>query len=212
MRKRLLGIILFGAVALLAACGGGESTTPGGGGDNAATSGAETTAIKEGGIFRLGTTSNPDSLNPFVGFSALSYILWTETYPTLVDYDASYQIKGDWAESWETSDDGKVWTFSLKPNGKWSDGTTMTAADAAFTGNLIIKYRDGPAAMLAPFLSHATKVEAPDDSTVVITYDKAVANVLPQLQQFFILPQHVVEPIVGDKGKLENRKPVLELK
>ena len=201
MRKRLLGIILFGAVALLAACGGGESTTPGGGGDNAATSGAETTAIKEGGIFRLGTTSNPDSLNPFVGFSALSYILWTETYPTLVDYDASYQIKGDWDESWETSDDGKVWTFSLKPNGKWSDGTTMTAADAAFTGNLIIKYSDGPAAMLAPFLSHATKVEAPDDSTVVITYDKAVANVLPQLQQFFILPQHVVEPIVGDKGK-----------
>ena len=87
MRKRLLSIILFGAVALLAACGGGESTTPGGGGDNAATGGAETAAIKEGGIFRLGTTSNPDSINPFVGFSALSYILWTETYPTLVQYD-----------------------------------------------------------------------------------------------------------------------------
>ena len=79
MRKRLLGIILFGAVALLAACGGGESTTPGGGGDNAATGGAETAAIKEGGIFRMGTTSYPDSINPFVGFSALSYIIWTET-------------------------------------------------------------------------------------------------------------------------------------
>jgi peptide/nickel transport system substrate-binding protein len=201
MRKRLLGIILFGAVALLAACGGGESTTPGGGGDNAATGGAETAAIKEGGIFRLGTTSNPDSINPFVGFSALSYILWTETYPTLVQYDTDYKIVGDWADSWTTSSDGKVWTFKVKANGKWSDGKPITAADAAFTGNLVLKYGEGPAAMMAPFIAHSTKFEAPDATTLVITYDEPVANVLPQLQQFFILPQHVVEPIIGDKGK-----------
>ena len=201
MRKLLVGTILLVAVAFLAACGGGESTTPGGDGDTTATGGAETAAIKEGGIFRIGTTSNPDSLNPFVGFSALSYIIWTETYPTLVQYDADYKITTDLAESWETSSDGKVWTFKIKPNGKWSDGKPITAADAAFTGNLIIKYGEGPAAMMAPFISHSTKFEAPDATTLVITYDEAVANVLPQLQQFFVLPQHVVEPIIGDKGK-----------
>lgn len=204
MRKLIVGAFLLLAVALLAACGGGESTTPGGGGgggggDSAATSTAET--IKEGGIFRLGTVSNPDSINPFVGFSSLSYILFTETYPTLVQYDESYQIVGDLADSWETSADGKVWTFTIAGNGAWSDGKPITADDVAFTGNLIIKYADGPAAMMAPFLAHATKVEAPDPTTVVITYDKAVANVLPQLQQFFILPQHVVEPVVGANGK-----------
>jgi peptide/nickel transport system substrate-binding protein len=199
--RKLIALLLLTAALVVAACGGGESTTPGGGGggDSAAT--ADTGKIKEGGIFRMGTVSNPDSLNPFVGFSALSYILFTETYPTLVQYDESYKIVGDWADSWETSADGKVWTFTLVPGATWSDGKPMTAADAAFTGNLIIKYSDGPAAMMAPFLAHATKVEAPDDTTVVITYDKAVANVLPQLQQFFILPQHVVEPIVGTNGK-----------
>lgn len=201
MRKLLVGIILLVTVALLAACGGGESTTPGGGGDSAATGGAETAAIKEGGIFRLGTTSNPDSINPFVGFSALSYILWTETYPTLVQYDADYKITGDWADSWTTSSDGKVWTFKVKSNGSWSDGKPITAADAAFTGNLIIKYGEGPAAMMAPFIAHSTNFEAPDPTTLVITYDQPVANVLPQLQQFFILPQHVVEPIIGANGK-----------
>lgn len=201
MRKLLVSIILLVTVALVAACGGGESTTPGGGGDSAATGGAETAAIKEGGIFRLGTTSNPDSMNPFVGFSSLSYILWTETYPTLVQYDADYNIIGDWADSWTTSSDGTVWTFRVKSNGAWSDGEPITAADAAFTGNLIIKYGEGPAAMMAPFIAHATNFEAPDPTTLVITYDQPVANVLPQLQQFFILPQHVVEPIVGDKGK-----------
>ena len=201
MRKLLVGIILLVTVALLAACGGGESTTPGGGGDSAATGGAETAAIKEGGIFRLGTTSNPDSINPFVGFSALSFILWTETYPTLVQYDADYKITGDWADSWTTSSDGKVWTFKVKSNGSWSDGKPITAADAAFTGNLIIKYGEGPAAMMAPFIAHSTNFEAPDPTTLVITYDQPVANVLPQLQQFFILPQHVVEPIIGANGK-----------
>ncbi len=201
MRKLFVGIILLVTVALLAACGGGASTTPGGGGDSATTGGAETAAIKEGGIFRLGTTSNPDSMNPFVGFSSLSYILWTETYPTLVQYDADYKIIGDWADSWTTSSDGTVWTFKVKSNGSWSDGEPITAADAAFTGNLIIKYGEGPAAMMAPFIAHATNFEASDPTTLVITYDQPVANVLPQLQQFFILPQHVVEPIIGDKGK-----------
>ena len=72
MRKLLVGIVLLVTIVLLAACGGGESTTPGGGGDSATTGGVETVAIKEGGIFRIGTISNPDSMNPFVGFSALS--------------------------------------------------------------------------------------------------------------------------------------------
>jgi peptide/nickel transport system substrate-binding protein len=201
MRKIILGAALLLAMTVLAACGGGASTTPGGGGGGGGSAATGDTPIKEGGIFRMGTTSNPDSINPFVGFSSLSYILFTEEYPTLVQYDENYKITGDWADSWTTSADGKVWTFKLKSGGAWSDGKPLTAADAAFTGNLIIKYADGPAATLAPFLAHATKVEAPDDTTVVITYDKAVANVLPQLQQFFILPQHIVEPIAGTDGK-----------
>ncbi len=92
--------------------------------------------------------------------------------------------------------------------GKWSDGKPLTADDGAWTGNLILKYAKTTTSTLAPFLSHATKLTAPNPTTLVIKYDKAVANVLPQLQQFFILPRHVWEPVVGTNGKgLKNYDP-----
>jgi len=123
-----------------------------------------------------------------------------EHLPTLVQYDTHYKIVGDWATSWKTSKDGLTWTFKLKP-GKWSDGKPVTADDAAWTGNTILKYAKGPSASLAPFISHATKLTAPNPTTLVIHYSKAVANVLPQLQQFFILPRHIWEPVVGTNAK-----------
>ena len=92
---------------------------------------------------RIGSVNDFDSMNPFVGFSVQSYNVWTNVYPTLVQYDTKFKIVGDWAKSWETSKDGRTWTFHLKP-GKWSDGKPLTAADAAWTGNLIIKYSAGP--------------------------------------------------------------------
>ena len=191
------------ALALAAAaCGGssGGTATPPASTGGATSTGAEAPKVKEGGILRVGSTSNLDSINPFVAFNAASYLNFTMTYPTLVQYDENFKIVGDWAEKWETSPDGLVWTFHVKP-GKWSDGTPLTAEDAAWTGATIIKYADTVTASLSNYIAHATKVEAPDPATVVITYEKPVANVLPQLQQFFIFPKHVWEQHAGHDGK-----------
>ena len=164
-----------------------------------------------GGLVKEGTTDVFDSINPFVAFNALPYMVFTNTYPTLVGYDTNFKIVGDWAQSWKTSENGLVWTFKVKP-GKWSDGKPLTAADGAWTGNLILKYKAGVTSSLAPFLSHAVKLTAPNPTTLVIRYDKAVANVLPQLQQFFVLPRHVWEPVVGVKGKgLKDYDPAAHL-
>ena len=43
--------------------------------------------------------------------------------------------------------------------------------------------------------------EATDENTLVIHYDAPVGNVLAQLEQLFIVPQHVWEPLVGANGK-----------
>ena len=37
------------------------------------------------------------------------------------------------ADRWESSEDGKTWTFYLHPDAKWSDGTPVTAHDFEYT-------------------------------------------------------------------------------
>jgi peptide/nickel transport system substrate-binding protein len=198
-RRLIATTMLAGVVALAAGCGGGGGAAGGGGGGSG--------GVVKGGILRVGTTSYIDSLNPFVAIESQSYNAFVMEYPQLVQYGPGPKLDGDWATSWSHSSDGLTWTFHVKP-GKWSDGKPLTAADAAWTGNTIVKYGAGPAAYLAAALTHVTKMDAPNASTLVIHYDKPIANVLPQLEQFWVLPEHVWGPLVGTDGKgLKSYRP-----
>lgn len=209
MRTLVLVALLVGTLAVVAGCGGSSSsdTTPPAttaGGETAATAPAETDGgageIKEGGVLRIGTLNNIDTLNPFNAYSANSYVAFIMQYPILVQYKEDQTFEGDWAESWEMSPDGLTLTFKLKP-GEWSDGTSLTAEDAVWTCNTIIQFKDGATSFLAPFLSHVKECSATDPQTLVISYDQPVGNALPQLQQFFVLPKHVWEQHTGNDGK-----------
>lgn len=157
------------------------------GGSSAASTGGS-------GILRIGTTTYIDSLNPFKFIEAQAYDAMIMLYPQLVQYGygkEGYFVTGDWAKSWKTSKDGKDWTFALRAGTKWSDGVPMTAADAAWTVNTIVKYQNGATAVAAPALAHVRSASAPNATTLVIHYAAPVGNVLAQLEQLFIVPKHV---------------------
>ena len=175
-------VVALAAILAATGCGGSEQT----GGQ-----GTGTGNVVKGGILRVGTINYIDSLNPFNWIESQSLNAFIMLYPQLVQYaytNGKYEIEGDWAESWETSADGKDWTFHLVPGAKWSDGKPMTADDAVWTINTTVKFADGPTAVLAAALAHVKNAEAPDPNTLVIHYDAPVGNVLAQLEQFFILP------------------------
>jgi peptide/nickel transport system substrate-binding protein len=153
-----------------------------------------------GRVLIIGTTSSIDSLNPFVAIQAQAYNAFAMEYPQLVQYNPAQKLVGDWATRWTTSADGKTWTFHLKPGGKWSDGTPLTAADAAWTGNTLVKYRSGAAAVFAGAVAHVTSMAAPNRTTLVIHYNRAVGDVLSRLEQFFVLPEHVWDKHTGNDG------------
>jgi peptide/nickel transport system substrate-binding protein len=178
-------------VALTAAACGGSSS---GGGE-----------VKEGGVFRLGSNSTIDSLNPFVAFNNDAWATFEYIYPELVQFNPQRQFVADFARSWQQSPDGKTWTFHTQPNAKWSDGKPLTAADAAWTYSTIIKYQNGATANSAGVVAHMKSATAPDATTVVLTYKQPVANVLSQVQQVPILPEHIWAKYATGNGKALTR-------
>jgi peptide/nickel transport system substrate-binding protein len=162
---------------------------------------ASSSTQKDGGTFRLGTTSRIDSLNPFVAFNQDAINTFAYIYPLLVQYDrTNTHFVGDFATSWKTSADGKTWTFKTQPNAKWTDGQPLTAEDAAWTINTSIKYKDTGAANTAGLIAHITRANAPSPTTLVVHYAAAPGNVLGQFQQFFILPKHIWSKYTAHKG------------
>jgi len=164
-------------------------------------SGAGGSSVKQGGLFRLGSASSIDSLNPFVAFQQDAYSTFEQIYPMLVQYNPKLQFVPDFARSWQESADGRTWTFHTQPNAKWSDGKPLTAADAAWTFSTILKFQNGPTANSAGTTAHMASATAPNATTLVVTYKQPVANVLSQLQQVPILPEHIWAKYATGNGK-----------
>ena len=212
MRTRMLLTAALAVVIGIAAagCGGGssggeappEETTPADTGETQGTTSEGSEEIVTGGIARIGTTGQIDSLNPFVGFNAESYVSWLMTYPVLVEYGPGLVMQGDWAESWEISPDGKTWTFTVK-EGQWSDGEPLTAADGAWMINTTLKYQDGPTGNIVSYVQGVVEATAPDPTTLVVTFEKAVPEdkFLEGLTQYPILPEHVWSAYETNNGK-----------
>ena len=166
------------------------------------TGGGNNSSATQGGHLIIGTTSNIDTMNPFVTFQQNSYAAFEYIYPQLSQFDAEGQkLLPDFATKWTTSADGLVWTFSTVPNATWSDGQPLTAKDADFTFNTILKYGDGPAGNLVGGLANVRSVKAIGDNTLVVTYSTPAANVLQELQGIPILPEHVWQQYATGDGK-----------
>ena len=86
--------------------------------------------------FAVGLTQDWDTLNPTAGFSVPSYEVWNIHYATLTDKAADdfAPIPG-LAESWEASDDGLTYTYTLREGLLWSDGEPLTAEDVVWNIN-----------------------------------------------------------------------------
>ena len=80
-------------------------------------------------VLNIATFSGAGDLDP----AGIAIDMWTEYCKMCVDplirFDADGDMVYEAAESHEVSEDGLVWTFHLRENGKWSDGSPVTAED-----------------------------------------------------------------------------------
>ncbi len=155
-----------------------------------------------GGIFRLGTASGIDSLNPYVAFNQDAYSTFEYIYPVLVQLDSHLHYAPVFARSWKSSNDGKTWTFKTQPHAKWSDGKPLTAADAAWTINTDIKYQNGGAANEAGLIAHIKNATAPNATTLVVHYKQGrPATFSASSSSSSSCPKHIWSQHIGHEGR-----------
>ena len=166
-----------------------------------------------GSPLRMGISGTTvDSLNPFVGQSSLSLMTYRVVYPYLLQYDADNKLSTDWASSYDVSEDGETWSFETPDGTTWSDGEPLTAEDAAWTINTLLKYKDGPAATFSSYLINVDGAEATSDTSLDVHLSKPTATVGDGLANIPVLPQHVWEQYATGAGAqlktFENDPPV----
>src|SRR5262245_34404098 len=96
---------------------------------------------KRGGVLMIGSEGETPNLDCQQQQSVYLLSLARPFYSTLVGFDlnAYPKVVGDLAESWTVSPDGKTYTFKMRPNVKFHDGSPFTSADVKATFERILK-------------------------------------------------------------------------
>ena len=153
-----IGAALALALVLTGCSGGGTTDT--------STSPTDTQSTAENRTLTVDTSFVIKSLDPGTVYEETGNLAVHALYDTLVTYKGSdvTTVQPDLATSWTQSTDGTTWTFTLRNDAVFSDGTPVTAADVVFSLNRL-KNLKGSSSQTVATLSFSS----PDDSTVVVT-------------------------------------------
>ena len=115
----------------------------------------------------VGMTSEPDTLFPWKATQFQAVNVLGLVYGTLTELDQDLNVVPGLAESWEVSEDGLTVTLSLRAGVTYADGSTFGSEDVVSSLEQI--QLEETAAVAAASLASVTGIEAPDESTVVLT-------------------------------------------
>ena len=144
-----------------------------------------------GGTLTEGSIGNPQFINPLLAISDADRDLSTLTYAGLMGLSGSGNLVPVLAESYSISADGKTYTFVVRKNAKFTDGTPITSADVLFT----VKRAQDPGLKSPEYANWSgVNVVAVDTQTVRFTLTKAYAPFLG-LTTLGILPSRLWQNI-----------------
>ncbi len=203
MKKRIgIALVLLLVLSLtLGACG-----QSGGGGSDAA---QELTYV---------LLNEPDGIDPTITSNSFASPILTNVFEGLVTYDSSGSIVAGQAESWDISEDGLVYTFTLREGLKWSDGSDLTANDFVYSYQRVLtpETTSNYLSMLTDFIANAQEyydgtataeelgVQAPDDRTLVLTLKEVAPYFIDVLSMWVYSPvQQAAVEAGGERWTLD---------
>ncbi|MEM2126559.1 MAG: ABC transporter substrate-binding protein, partial [Candidatus Methanosuratincola sp.] len=209
MFKHKLLILLLTFALLIASCAGpAQPTAAPPAAETEAPPPSQTEAPPAGPkVATILWTQEFDTLNPLYSsmwFSIVTQQFWlawawefdqeNEAFPKLVTEIPSEENGG-------LSPDGKIITMHLRDDIRWSDGQPITAEDFIFTYEMAIDPKNTVSSSY-PY-DNITSVTAPDERTVVITFEEPFAPWLATLWHG-ILPAHILRPVYEAEGTIDN--------
>jgi len=172
MKKRILAFLLQIALLAIVLCGCGGGTTGSG-----ATSGS--TGAKDGSIVVGIAQDLDDSLDPHRMVAAGTKEVLFNVFEGLVKPTPDGDLIPAVAESHTVSDDGTVYTFTLREGVKFHNGDTVTADDVVYSIERCADTKGGEP--LVEAFSVVKAVEKKDEKTVEITLKAADGDFLSYL-------------------------------
>src|SRR6059036_180756 len=147
---------------------------------------------RRGGILLAAIGADAPSLDPHQEQTFATIQPVAPLYSTLLQIDPySYpNVIGDVASEWKISPDGLTYTFKIRQDIRFHDGSPLTAADVKATHDKILFPPAGVRSIRQHHYSAVASVEAPDPSTVVFKLKFPSASLLPNLAN----PNNVIFP------------------
>jgi oligopeptide transport system substrate-binding protein len=202
MTVRMLSAASSAALlAALVAAGAAHSASPAEG---------ETLAPPEAQTFTYRETDEFPSIDPSLIEDASGGHVSRQLFEGLYSQDAEGNVVPGTALSHEVSEDGLTYTFTLRPEAKWSDGTPVTAedfvyswrrvADPATASNYawyieLMKVKGAAAVIAGEAAPDTLGVRAVDDHTLEVTIDSPIPFFPQMLTHYttFPIPRQAIE-------------------
>jgi peptide/nickel transport system substrate-binding protein len=204
-RREFLRVVLAGAgCGLMAACApaaapsGKGADAPGATGaatqPSAATPEERATAGGERAntfVFAY-TASDPTTMDPAIANESQANVIVLAAYESLVAYrPGTIEIEPRLATEWKVSEDGRTYTFKLRPGVQFSDGAQFDAEAVKFSFDRLHGMGKGPAFVLEGIYD---RVDVVDPLTVNVVLKTPVGHFLSMLPKVFIVnPRFVKE-------------------
>ena len=160
------------------------------------------------GVLIVGQIAEPKSLDPDTVTAVNDFRILFNVYDGLVRYKSgTLEVEPALAESWEISEDGTVYTFTLREGVNFHDGSPLNAEAVKFNFDRMLDenhpYYDTGPFPLSFFFSAVENVEAVDDRTVRFTLNAPYAPFLSNLAYTpgLIVSQAAVEERGADFGR-----------
>ena len=199
-RYQYICLLIFSLMIGLTGCGNSNTEK---------TTGSGETEKQE---ITVATTSESGGLDP-AGMIANTYLAYSlSALDELLVYDENGEIEYRGATSYETNEDGTVWTFHLREDAKWSDGSPVTAEDYRNTiersldpasgngyANDLFFIENAEAIYNGDAEMNTLGVETPDDNTLIFHLSTPCVYFLDLLRLPVYTPScHTYATAVGD--------------